>query len=108
MSVKAKVKMPLKEASTPVEIGSVTRTNGVPSYVPAPDQLPLAYDENSGVLYFYTTEWKTLGLHALGEVNLGNLTNLDHVIRIPVSYDTGVSKVEGYVTLKEFKSLING
>lgn len=103
-----RVKMPLREATTKIELGAVPETTGRPSYVPTPDQLPLAYDASSGVLYFYTGEWRPFGLNALTEVNLGNLTNLDNVVGIPVRYNSGTQQVEGYISLKELKSLING
>lgn len=96
---------PLPSAATEMEIGTVPDTNGLPKWIPSPDQLPLAYDPSTGILYFYTTEWKRLGLNSLSEVDLSNLTNLDNVLRIPVSYVTGNQQVEGYITLKDFKKL---
>ena len=96
---------PLPSAATEMVIGTVPDTNGLPKWVPSPDQLPLAYDPSTGILYFYTTEWKRLGLNSLSEVDLSNLTNLDNVLRIPVSYVTGNQQVEGYITLKDFKKL---
>lgn len=102
----SKLRLPLNEVCRPTEIGYVPLTNGSPSKAPTPDQLPLAYDRATGILYFYTTEWNAFGLNALDEVNLSNMTNLDNVLRIPVAYATGTQTVEGYITLKEFKTLL--
>lgn len=100
-----RVRMPLPAAVQGSYIGNVPVVSGFPSYTPTPDQLPLAHDAVAGVLYYYTNEWKALGLTALEELDLSNITNLDNVLRIPVTYVTGGKQVEGYVTLKEFKKL---
>lgn len=102
----SKLRLPLNEVCRPTEIGSVPLTTGVPSEVPTPDQLPLAYDRATGILYFYTNQWNAFGLNALSEVNLANVTNLENVLRIPLSYDAGGQQVEGYITLKELKTLL--
>lgn len=100
------LRKPLEEVCKTYEIGSVPPTSGVPSYTPSPDQLPLAYDRATGILYFFIDQWEAFGLNALTEVNLANMTNLDDVLRVPVSYNTGNQQVEGYLTLKDFKSLL--
>lgn len=102
----SKLRIPLPEVCKQTEIGAVPKTTGTPAWTPTPDQLPLAYDSASGILYFYDGAWQGHGLNALPEVNLSNLTNLDDVVRIPVAYTTGTSTVEGYVTLKELKKLL--
>ena len=100
------LRKPLPEVCKSTEIGSVPSTSGKPTSTPSPDQLPLAYDKATGVLYFFTDQWEAFGLNALSEVNLANMTNLDDVLRVPVSYNTGNQQVEGYLTLKDFKSLL--
>lgn len=100
------LRKPLPEVCKTYEIGTVPQTNGPPAWTPSPDQLPLAHDYNSNILYFYTTEWKQFGLSSLREIDLSNLANLENVLRIPVSYVSAGRQVEGYVTLKELKSLI--
>lgn len=102
----SKLRIPLKEVCKQTEIGSVPVVSGVPTYTPTPDQLPFAHDPSTGILYFYTDGWKAFGLNALREVNLSDLTNLENVLRIPVAYATGTQRVEGYVTLKEFRNLL--
>lgn len=101
----SKLRIPLEEVCNGTEIGAVPSTSGSPAQAPTPDQLPLAYDSSTGILYFYTTEWRPFGLNALKEVNLSNVTNLENVLRIPVTYVSGTTQVEGYLTLKEFKKL---
>lgn len=103
----ARLRTPLPTVCNHTEIGSVPSTSGVPSWSPTPDQLPLALDSARGIIYFYSNgEWKAFGLNALTEVDLSNMTNLENVLRIPVSYNTGTQQVEGYITLKDFKSLV--
>lgn len=104
----ALVRAPLNEVCKSQEIGSVPTTNGKPVTDPAPDQLPFSYDPSTGILWFYTDEWKGFGVNALNPVDLTNITNLENVLRVPVSYNTGNQQVEGYVTLKELKTLLNG
>ena len=100
------LRKPLPEVCKTNEIGSVPLTNGIPSHTPSPDQIPLAYDRARGVLYLFTNKWEAFGLNSLTEVNLANMTNLDNVLRVPVSYNTGTQQVEGYLTLKDFKNLL--
>ena len=101
----ARLRTPLPTVCNQTVIGFVPEVNGFPSHSPTPDQLPLAY--SGGNLFFYTgSEWKVVGLSSLEEVNLSNVTNLDNVLRIPVTYNTGTQEVEGYITLKELKSLL--
>ena len=90
----ARLRTPLPTVCNQTEIGSVPLVSGLPSQQPTPDQLPFAYDQSLNVLYF-----------ALSEVNLSNVTNLDDVLRIPVTYVSGSNQVTGYITLKDFKSL---
>ena len=104
----ALLRAPLNEVCRNQEIGSVPVTSGKPLSSPAPDQLPFSYDPSTGILWFYTGEWEAFGLNALDPVNLVNITNLDNVLRVPVSYNTGNQQVEGYVTLKELRTLLNG
>ena len=102
----ARLRTPLPTVCNQTEIGSVPSVSGKPSQSPQPDQLPFAYDHSSNILYFYNSgEWKGFGLPALTEVNLSNVTNLDDVLRIPVTYVSGSNQVTGYITLKDFKSL---
>ena len=104
----ALLRAPLNEVCRSQEIGSVPRTNGKPSSAPAPDQLPFSYDPSTGILWFHTDGWKGFGINALNPVNLANITNLDNVLRVPVTYVSGNQQVEGYVTLRELKTLLNG
>ena len=99
-------RMPLPAVPTDDNRGYVTLTRGVPS-PSTPDQSPVAYDESTGILYLNTGTWTPTGLYALSEVNLSNITNLDNVLRIPVAYTAGNERVQGYITLKDFKKLIN-
>lgn len=102
----ARLRTPLPTVCNQTEIGSVPLVNGSPSQAPTPDQLPFAYDSSSSILYFYSNgKWEAFGIPALSEVDLSNVTNLDDVLRIPVTYVSGTSKVTGYITLKDFKSL---
>ena len=102
------VRAPLNEVYRSQEIGSVPTTNGKPLTDPTPDQLPFSHDPSTGILWFYTDEWKGFGINALNPVNLANVTNLDNVLRVPVAYVSGNQQVEGYVTLRELKTLLNG
>lgn len=102
----ARLRTPLPTVCNQTEIGSVPLVNGSPSKAPQPDQLPFAHDPSANVLYFYSNgKWEAFGLSALTEVDLSNVTNLDDVLRIPVTYVSGNNKVTGYITLKDFKSL---
>ena len=101
----ALLRKPLPEVRNAIEIGVVPSTTGAPRESPTPDQLPLAHDPTTGILWFYSGEWKPFGLNSLTEVNLENITNLENVLRIPVMYNNGNAQVEGYLTLKEFKKL---
>ena len=104
---KEKVRMPLPSASFSSEVGTIQNTTGTPTWTPTPDQLPLAYDQTSNTLYFYNNSWRSFGLTSLNELNLNNVSNLDNVVRVPITYDSGTNKVEGYITLREFKALVN-
>lgn len=101
----SKLRLPLREVCQQTEIGSVPVVSGEPTYTPTPDQLPLAYNPTSGMLYIYAGEWRSFGLRSLQEINVANTRNLDSALKIPVIYSTGNDEIEGYITLKEFKSL---
>ena len=49
---------------------------------------------------------KPFSMTQLSEVDLRNIKNLDQVIHIPVTYDTGNGVVEGTITLAELKKLL--
>lgn len=102
-----KLRMPLPSTPSPsANLGQVPTTTGQPGYSPNPDQVPFAYDSESEILYFYSNDaWKSIGMAALNEVNLANTRNLDYTIKVPIIYESGDKTVQGYVTLKEFKSL---
>ena len=102
----ARLRTPLPTVCNQTEIGFVPQVSGQPSSPPQPDQLPFSYDPSSNILYFYTNGgWKGFGLPTLTEINLSNVTNLDDVLRIPVTYVSADKQIEGYITLRDFKSL---
>ena len=105
---KTLVRSPLPAAVQATYVGTIPIVEGAPSWIPAPDQLPLAHDSRRGILYFYTDKWEAFGLAALNEINLVNIANLDNVLRVPVTYVSGDQQVKGYLTLKELRSLLNG
>lgn len=100
------VMSPLRSINIPVEIGRVQLTNGTPGWEPKPDQLPFAYDQTANVLYFYSDAWKAYGFSTLPELDLSNIKNLEDSVKIPIFYEVAGTKVEGYLTLKEFKSIL--
>lgn len=99
------VRAPLNSVQNPIEIGSVPNTKGEPTWTPKPDQLPLAYDQNTNLLYVYNGEWKAHGFSSLPELDLSNIKNLEDTVKIPIFYEVAGQKIEGYLTLKEFKNL---
>lgn len=98
---------PIKTTPTPLDIGEVPITYGKPKRTPNPDQIPLAYDPSEGRLWVYISEMWVPGVKTKEEVNLKNLDNLGNVVRIPVEYEAGNQVVEGYITLKELKRILN-
>ena len=100
------VMTPLGSTEMPVEIGRVQLTRGIPNWEPKPDQLPFAYDQNANVLYFYSDAWNAYGFSTLPELDLSNITNLADSVKVPIFYEVAGQKIEGYLTLKEFKSIL--
>lgn len=100
----------VREVEMFTQISPMKGTSKTPAFPPAPDQLPLMFDTETRTLYcFVENTWipmKPFSMTQLSEVDLRNIKNLDQVIHIPVTYDTGNGVVEGTITLAELKKLL--
>lgn len=100
----------IREVEMFTQISPMKGTSKTPAFPPAPDQLPLMFDTETRTLYcFVENTWipmKPFSMTQLSEVDLRNIKNLDQVIHIPVTYDTGNGVVEGTITLAELKKLL--
>ena len=101
---------PIATVATPLALGSLPQTTGKPAWIPTDDQIPLAVDVGEEALWAYTDGWVKVHrfrLGALEEVSLRNIANLENALRIPVAYEAGKEIVEGYLTLKELKQILD-
>lgn len=98
---------PISTTPTPLNLGEMPIAYGKPEWAPNPDQIPVAYDPHEGRLWVYVSKMWVPAVKGREEVNLKNLDNLGNVVRIPVEYEAGNQVVEGYVTLKELKQILN-
>lgn len=98
---------PIATTPTPLNLGEVPITYGKPVQTPNPDQIPLAYDPQEERLWVYIAKMWVPAVKRSEEVSLKNIDNLDNAVRIPLAYEAGKEVVEGYVTLKELKQILN-
>lgn len=100
----------IREVEMFTQISPMKGTNKTPAFPPSPDQLPLMFDRDNNILWcFVEDRWvpvRPFSMAQLSEVDLRNIKNLDQVIHIPVTYDTGNGVVEGTITLAELKRLL--
>ena len=98
---------PIATAPTPLNLGEVPITYGKPAQTPNPDQIPLAYDPQEERLWVYIPKMWIPAVKGREEVSLKNIDNLGSAVRIPLEYEAGKEIVEGYVTLKELKRILD-
>ena len=89
--------------SQAIDIDCVPTTNGQPTYTPAPDQVPFAYDPTTGVLWIHVcpnmwTPFQT-GLCRLTPANISSVANPCTSINIPITFDNAGVCNEGTLTL---------
>lgn len=100
----------IREVEMFTQISPMKGTSKTPVFPPSPDQLPLMFDRDNNILWcFVEDRWvpvRPFSITQLSEIDLRNIKNLDQVIHIPVTYDTGNGVVEGTITLAELKKLL--
>lgn len=83
----------------------VRRVNGVPDFIPSPDQPPIALDHAEKVIYFFdrtASKWFEIptGFSNDQRVTL-DVIAANNVVKVPVFYTVLGETREGYVDLKE-------
>lgn len=106
---------PIPTTEAAVSIGPVPACDGYPTWMPTDDQIPLAVDPRDGTLWAWVKDlegssWVPVHkfeLKRLEEISLRNISNLENALRVPLAYEAGKEIVEGYVTLKEMKQILD-
>lgn len=95
-----------------VEIGCVPLTSGTPTFTPEIDQLPLAYDPETGSLYLWQcdegpwVEIKHETLCDLNPVDINAVTDICTNLNIPVTFSDQGECQEGTTTLNDLAAKI--